>query len=41
MVWRRKMFYRLSRTIGAAPAEKTDAALGKTHGIVIPGLCEA
>jgi hypothetical protein len=38
--------YRLSRTIGAAPAEKTDAGLDKTHGLrvgraVIPGLCES
>src|SRR5712671_3754033 len=25
--------YRLSRTIGAAPAEKIEAGLGKTHGL--------
>src|SRR6267378_8007348 len=28
----RNCCYRLSRTIGTAPAENTDAALGKTHG---------
>jgi hypothetical protein len=27
--------YRLSRTIGAAPVEKSDAALGKAHGYLL------